>query len=110
MTLSLVEEIEQLQNCQTHQECAAWLLTCPYSKLMTYEMAIKARLRTRGFLVGIEHLDSLLASLRSARDEGRPQWSEADQKLGDFIAAIAAGHYREEEQSFPPVGGEGEPI
>jgi hypothetical protein len=103
MTLSLVEEIEQLANCRTHQECAQWLLTCPYSKLMTYEMAIRARLRTRGFLVGIEHLDSLLASLRSPREEGRPQWSEADQQLGDFIGAIAAGHYREEDQSFPAI-------
>jgi len=109
MSLSLVEEIEQLQNCQTHQECAQWLLTCPYSKLMTYEMAIRARLRTRGFLEGIEYLDKELRRLRAPRWDG-----EFDERNGhgrQTMMLYADGHLPlEEDQPFPPVGGEGEPI
>lgn len=103
MTLSLVEEIEQLQNCRTHQECAQWLLTCPLSKLMTYESAIRARLRTRGFLVGIDHLDHQLAMLRAPQDDGRMTLSEVGKAHLDFVRAIAAGHFVEENQSFPAI-------
>lgn len=113
MTFSLVEEIEQLQNCRTHQECAQWLLTCPLSKLMTYEQTIKAKLRTRGFLIGVEHLDHLLAQLRAPRVNG---WvaeranEDAVTEVRNVIADIARGTLVEEDHTFPPIGGEGEPI
>lgn len=106
MTLSLVEEIEQLQNCRTHQECAQWLLTCPLSKLMTYEMTIKAKLRTRGFLIGVEHLDHLLAELRAPRVNGwmvSPLNAAAVTEIRDMIADIARGQLVHESEKVPPL-------
>lgn len=112
MTLSLVEEIEQLHNCRTHQECAAWLLVCPLSKLMTYEMAIKARLRTRGFLIGIDYMDKLLWSMRQPRtfDGYLSPPAEGFYPLLDLIDGVARGTLVEEYQTFPPIGGEGDAL
>jgi hypothetical protein len=106
MTLSLVEEIEQLQNCRTHQECAAWLLTCPLSKLMTYESAIRARLRTRGFLIGIEHLDHQLAMLRAPRVAGYmepPPIAGDVTKVWQMIIDIADGQLVHQSEKVPPL-------
>ncbi|MFN7124653.1 MAG: hypothetical protein ACK4M8_02140 [Allorhizobium sp.] len=106
MTLSLVEEIEQLANCRTHQECAHWLLTCPLSKLMTYEGTIRARLRTRGFLVGIEHLDHQLAMLRAPRVGGYmepPQNAAGVTEVWSMIVDIARGQLVHESEKVPPL-------
>lgn len=113
MTLSLVEEIEQLQNCRTHQDCARWLLTCPLSKLMTYEMTIKTRLRERGFLVGVEYLDHQLRMLRAPCRDGHmllPPEGDNVNTVWDLVLDIARGTLVEDNQPFPPVGGEGEAI
>lgn len=115
MTLTLVDEIEQLHNCRTHQECARWLLTCPLSLLMKYEMTIKNRLRTRGFLVGVEYLEHLLASLRARRPlDLFPYevivWTDAGEVSAHLVRDVAAGVIAEEDQPFPPIGGEGEAI
>lgn len=109
MTLSLVEEIEQLANCRTHQECAQWLLTCPLSKLMTYEQTIKAKLRTRGFLIGVEYLDHELVSLRLPRIDGWMMLPSDDRivehitEVRDMIADIARGQLVHESEKVPPL-------
>ncbi|TRL39846.1 hypothetical protein [Rhizobium straminoryzae] len=90
MSNALVEEIEQLHNCRTHQECAEWLLTCPLSKLLTYEFAIRSRLRTRGFLLGIEHLDHVLFTMRAPQQNGYPVRTTEALNVLATLRAIAA--------------------
>lgn len=62
--------IESLDACNTPQDFAMWLLAAPYSQLMTYEFAIRNRLRTKGYHYGVDYLDEVLGALRRERCRG----------------------------------------
>jgi hypothetical protein len=54
---NLVPIIEQLEDARSDAERARWLLQCPPGYLGKYEMTIRNRLRSSGFLVGVEALE-----------------------------------------------------
>ncbi|MCF1471178.1 hypothetical protein FS763_04455 [Agrobacterium vitis] len=70
MTLQLVDEIQQLDDCRSHQARAEWLLTCPLAKLSMYEMTIRNRLQIAGFREGVVYLEWELARMRAPRALG----------------------------------------
>lgn len=82
--------IEQLDNCRTDAERARWLLTAPYSQLMTYEFAIRNRLRLARFQLGINYLDGMLEFLRSERVVGIVLFTTACSDCRALLAAIAS--------------------
>lgn len=55
---NLVPIIEELENARTDAERASWLLQCPPGYLGKYEMTIRNRLMSAGFLAGLEYLET----------------------------------------------------
>ncbi|MVA33639.1 hypothetical protein [Agrobacterium vitis] len=70
MNLHLVDEIQLLSDCRTHQHRAQWLLTCPLMVLAKYEMTIRNRLQIAGFHFGVEYLEEEVACARVPRKDG----------------------------------------
>ncbi|MUZ80763.1 hypothetical protein GOZ93_00735 [Agrobacterium vitis] len=70
MNLHLIDEIQQLSDCRTHQERAVWLLTCPLMVLSKYEMTIRNRLQIAGFFDGVVYLEWELSRMRAPRALG----------------------------------------
>ena len=66
----LLPIIEQLADAKTDAERADWLLSAPFSILLTYQLTVGQRLRHSGFTFGAEYLDVVLAYLRSVRTQG----------------------------------------
>lgn len=54
----LVPIIEELEACRSDAARARWLLQCPPGYLGKYEMTIRNRLRSAGFLAGVEALET----------------------------------------------------
>lgn len=54
----LVPIIEELERARTDAERALWLLQCPPGYLGKYEMTIRNRLRSAGFLAGVDYLET----------------------------------------------------
>lgn len=54
----LVPIIEELERARTDAERALWLLQCPPGYLGKYEMTIRNRLRSAGFLAGVDYLEA----------------------------------------------------
>ena len=69
MTNQLLPIIEELADAADHAARARWLLACPFSIMLTYDMTIRNRLRHAGFLAGVEYVDAIGVVLRSTRDE-----------------------------------------
>lgn len=55
---NLVPIIEELENARTDADRARWLLQCPQGFLGKYEMTIRNRLRSVGFLEGVDALEA----------------------------------------------------
>jgi hypothetical protein len=91
MSLVLVEEIEQLANCRSEQECAVWLLSCPLNKLAKYEMTIRNRLQIRCFVAGVEYLEEELRRWRGERYLGEPPTDAGYLSALRYVTAIAMG-------------------
>lgn len=71
----LVDEIAELEACRTDAERARWLLTCSHGHLGRYEMTIRNRLMSAGFLAGLAYLDAERAAkfMRREPDGTLPQ-------------------------------------
>lgn len=78
---NLVPIIEALDSCRSHAEMARWLLSCPHGYLGKYETIIRVRLRSAGFLAGVEYLET----------ERSLMWLERDHEGGltDEATALA---------------------
>lgn len=66
----LLPIIEELDEAEDDAERAVWLLAAPVSVLLKYEMTIRNRLRSKGFLAGVEYLDCEIAMARAVRKDG----------------------------------------
>ncbi|ANV24788.1 hypothetical protein [Agrobacterium pusense] len=65
--IAIIPRIEQLDAARTHEERAAWLLTCPLDVLLSCEMTIRNRLLNARFREGLEYLEIELTDLRRER-------------------------------------------
>lgn len=66
---NLLPIIEELADAPDNTARARWLLACPFSIMLTYDMTIRNRLRHAGFLAGVEYVDAIGVVMRSTRDE-----------------------------------------
>ena len=58
-----------ISDCNGHREMAAWLLTCPFSAMISDEAFIRRWLQMAGFREGLGYLDTILSILREDRRE-----------------------------------------
>jgi hypothetical protein len=66
-------DVDQLDDAETDQQRARWLLRCSLSLLLRDESHIRRRLQLANFHLGIAYLDAELSFLRNARrDDGGP--------------------------------------
>lgn len=92
---NLVPIIEELERARTHAERALWLLQCPPGYLGKYEMTIRNRLRSVGFVAGVDYLETerLVIWMPRAAD-GSPSEKAAEllaQARGSMIRIAEAG-------------------
>jgi hypothetical protein len=63
-----VVSIEDLHNCRTNAERAAWLLSAPLSLLLCDVMLIRRALMASGFQGGLIYLDAEISNLNRPRN------------------------------------------
>jgi len=91
---NLLPIIEQLDNALSDAERARWLLECPPGYLGKYEMTIRNRLRSAGFLAGVDYLEAerlVIWMPRSATGEIRAAAREILTTARAAMVAVAEG-------------------
>ncbi|MFC3071503.1 hypothetical protein [Shinella pollutisoli] len=91
---NLVPIIDELENARTDAARARWLLQCPPGYLGKYEMTIRNRLRSAGFLAGIDYLETerlVIWMPRGATGEMRAAAQEMLAAARSAMVAIAEG-------------------
>nr|WP_250811641.1 hypothetical protein [Neorhizobium tomejilense] len=58
-----------IADCNGHREMAAWLLTCPFSTMISDEAFIRRWLQIADFREGLGYLDTILSIMREDRRE-----------------------------------------
>ena len=90
---NLLPIIEQLENCGTHLERAAWLRSCPIDILRRYDSTIRNRLMHASFQTGIDYMDDLRVQMSATRDPATGMFTDKTQRaiavLGDMLATFA---------------------
>ncbi|UIK04891.1 hypothetical protein [Neorhizobium galegae] len=56
-------------DCNGPREMASWLLTCPFSTMISEEAFIRRWLQMAGFREGLGYLDTILSIMREDRRE-----------------------------------------
>lgn len=96
----LLPIIEELANARSHEDRAAWLLSCPFGILRKYDFTIRNRLLNAGFPAGLDYLEVVGLALNSVRDPVTGDFSLKTKELlqhardvlqvAAFVSAIAA--------------------
>lgn len=90
--MALLPIVEQLYDCQTDAERAAWLLRVPHGVILRDLSTIRTVLRSAGFLAGVACVEVEFAALNATRlPDGRlPEAHEAAVKDARcFLADVA---------------------
>lgn len=70
---AFLPDVDNLEDAETDQQRARWLIRAPLAKLLRDESHIRRRLQLAHFHAGIKYLDAELTFLRnSRRDDGSP--------------------------------------
>ena len=70
---AFLPDVDNLEDAETDQQRARWLIRAPLAKLLRDESHIRRRLQLVQFQAGVTYLDAELSFLRNARrDDGGP--------------------------------------
>ncbi|MDJ1632692.1 hypothetical protein [Rhizobium rhizogenes] len=71
--IAFLPDVDHLNDAETDQQRARWLLRCSLSLLLRDESHIRRRLQLANFQLGVVYLDAELSFLRNPRrDDGGP--------------------------------------